>query len=384
MPYRIPSVSDINDFAGSNGLNVISTFSGCGGSSFGYKLAGCRVPVACEFIPEAVETYKANSPSTVVVSEDIRQVSGSDLLGRAGLLAGELDILDGSPPCSAFSMAGLRDKGWGIEKQYSGNTSQRVDDLFFEFTRLVDEIQPKVVVAENVAGLTVGDAKGYFKEIWSALESAGPGYVVNAAEIDSDRLGVPQKRKRLIFICVRQDITKKARYPQPLNTHVPVAAAIKDLPEPFPKWEDIDATPTDQREYDILRPGTRTRQAWDYTDVMKSKGCFRDAYLRLFNKDARYMWFRVPPNHPSPTITAKIPCLFRWDVPRTFSIPEIKRLSSFPDDFIVTGNFKQKWERIGRAVPPMMMGAIANQIVKEIFGYGGKTLVDQFYEDLSV
>src|SRR5690349_14191422 len=137
----VPSIDEINGtYAGSNGFTAISTFAGGGGSSTGYKWAGYKVPVALEFVDKAAATYRANAPSTHVIEDDIRNVSAADILNHAGLDVGDLDVLDGSPPCQAFSNAGLKDKGWGEEKQYSGGYSQQTDDLFFEYIRLIDGI----------------------------------------------------------------------------------------------------------------------------------------------------------------------------------------------------------------------------------------------------
>jgi DNA (cytosine-5)-methyltransferase 1 len=372
MIYRIPSIAEINALAGANGRTVISTFAGTGGSSTGYKMAGFDVRVAAEFIPEAADSYEANAPKTHVVRSDIRTIKGSDLLDLAGLARGDLDVLDGSPPCSAFSTAGLREDGWGVEKHYSGATNQRVDDLFFEFTRLIDEIDPKVIVAENVPGLISGVAQGYFKEIFAALEAAGRGYKVAARVLDASRLGVPQKRSRLLFVGVRKDLERDPVYPRPLPSKLTVtlSQAIADLPPPEPGT------------YSVLKPGTRTRMAWNYTDVLRDQGCFRHAYQRLYAKDARYMWFKLNPAKPCPTITAKIATLFRWDEPRTLSIAEIKRLSSFPDDFQLTGTTRQQWERVGRAVPPLMMGHLAAAIARGVFGWTDRSLVHQVVDNL--
>src|SRR4051812_23563290 len=136
-----------------NGFNAVSTFSGCGGSSLGYRMAGFRVLWCNEFIAAARETYRANAADyTVIDSRDIRQVKPEDVLSTIKMQPGQLDLLDGSPPCASFSMAGKRSALWGKTKKYS-ETAQRTDDLFFEFARLIRGIQPKVFVAENVAGL---------------------------------------------------------------------------------------------------------------------------------------------------------------------------------------------------------------------------------------
>lgn len=179
--YRIPSMAEIAAVPW-NGFNAVSLFSGCGGSSLGYKMAGFKVLWANEFIPAAQETYHVNHPDTILDTRDIRLVQAQDILDAIGLKMGELDLLDGSPPCASFSTAGKREKGWGQVKQYS-DTKQRTDDLFFEYARLVQGLQPKVFVAENVSGLVKGTAKGYFLEILAALKACG--YNVVAKVLDA-------------------------------------------------------------------------------------------------------------------------------------------------------------------------------------------------------
>jgi DNA (cytosine-5)-methyltransferase 1 len=167
-PYRVPSMGEIAALPW-NGLTVASTFSGCGGSSLGYRMAGFRVLYANEFVAAARDTYAANAaPYTVLDPRDIRTLQPADVLAALQLPAGELDVLDGSPPCASFSTAGKRQKDWGKVKTYS-ETAQRTDDLFFEFARILRGVQPRVFIAENVSGLVKGVAKGYFLDIlWKA------------------------------------------------------------------------------------------------------------------------------------------------------------------------------------------------------------------------
>ena len=161
--FKIPSMVEI-EATPWNGFKVASTFSGCGGSCLGYRIAGYKVVYANEFIESARQTYKANHPNSFLDPRDIRKINADDILEKINLKKGELDLFDGSPPCAAFSIGGKREAGWGKEKKYS-ETTQRVDDLFFEYARILDGLQPKVFVAENVAGLVQGTAKGYFKRI---------------------------------------------------------------------------------------------------------------------------------------------------------------------------------------------------------------------------
>jgi len=211
-PYRVPSMAEVAAIPW-NGLNAVSTFSGCGGSCLGYRMAGYRVLWANEFIPAAAETYRVNHPETILDTQDIRKVQPGDILDAIGMKAGELDLLDGSPPCASFSTAGRREKHWGKATKYS-DTVQRVDDLFFEYVRLLSGLRPKVFVAENVSGLVKGVAKGYFLEILGKLKACG--YRVGCRVLDSQWLGVPQARRRTIFIGVREDVCRDPVFPKPL------------------------------------------------------------------------------------------------------------------------------------------------------------------------
>jgi len=141
-PYRVPLMSEIDDFPW-NGYNVVSTFTGAGGACLGYKIAGFKALWASEFIPSAAEVYRLNFPGVHLDTRDIRQVQPQEILDTIGLKRGEVDVMEGSPPCASFSTAGKREAGWGKVVKYS-ETKQRVDDLFFEFIRLVEGVQPKV------------------------------------------------------------------------------------------------------------------------------------------------------------------------------------------------------------------------------------------------
>mgnify|MGYP001574675576 CR=1 FL=1 len=157
-PYRVPSMAEVAAVP-SNGLRVVSTFSGCGGSCLGFEMAGFRIVFASEFVEAARATYALNHPGVPIDERDVRIVTPEDVLAKIEMGAGELDVLEGSPPCASFSTAGKREKGWGKEKAYS-DTTQRADDLFFEYARLLKGMQPRMFVAENVSGLVKGKAKG--------------------------------------------------------------------------------------------------------------------------------------------------------------------------------------------------------------------------------
>ncbi len=337
--FSVPSMGEIAELP-SNGLKVISTFSGCGGSSLGYKLAGCSVLWANEFVESAREVYKANFPDTILDERDIRDIKPEDIFEATGLATGELDILDGSPPCASFSTAGRTSAGWGEEQKYS-ETTQRVDDLFFEFARLVKGTQPKAFVAENVAGLVRGKAVGYFKDIFRALVKAG--YRVGAQIVDAQFLGVPQARKRVIFIGIRNDLERVPIFPKPLPYVYTLDEAI-DL-HAFQTADSLSECDISSyaigAEWRLLRPG---EQSTKYFSLIKAH-----------------------PNKPSPTVTQTAGNVGAAGVVhpfecRKFTIAELRRICAFPDDFILTGTYTQQWERLGRAVPPPMMAAVARSV----------------------
>lgn len=431
-PYRVPTMDEIRALPW-NGFTAASSFSGCGGSSLGYRMAGFRIGWASEFIPAAQDTYRANAaPYTILDTRDIREVTPEEILAALGLAVGELDLWDGSPPCSDFSTAGKGSAGWGRVKAYS-DTHQRVDDLFFEYARLLKGLQPRTFVAENVSGLVKGKAKGYFKLILAELKAAG--YRVEARLLNASRLGVPQARQRMIFIGVREDLGLSPAYPRPLPYVYTVRDALPwilaqgdngafgaggmraaDVPSPT-----IGASPnTGNGRFPaskvIADPGPRVfhdtsgeRSQGDITDkpaptitVCRGRGdtviapyhfhmvdpaqqeensvdpetgtnihigryAIGKEWVKLKpgDKSERYKNLDRPdPDKPFPTVLVKggdvsAASATHWAEARKLNLQELRAIGGFPPDFTLTGTYEQRWERIGRAVPPVMMGHIA-------------------------
>lgn len=354
-PYRVPSMDEIRALE-PNGIKVISTFSGGGGSSLGYRMAGCTVIGASEFVPAAYEVYRLNaSPSTVIWTDDIREMSGVDMLRDVGLAVGELDILDGSPPCAAFSTAGKRSEGWGKVKKYS-DTAQRVDDLFYEFARLLEEMKPRSFVAENVEGLVKGVSKGYFMAIHARLVKCG--YDVRAAVLDASRLGVPQARKRVIFIGMRNDLGMSPKHPEPLTYVYTMRDALPWLSDELvvtvPKWGGPKSG-----ESTIDRP-VFTITAGGVSNTTPDR--FLLASDRALSDDLR----DAETGEDLSRVAAIISDRYPHKVARKLSIAELRRLCSYPDDYQLLGNYAQRWERLGRSVPPVMMKHIAENVARTL------------------
>ena len=374
-PYAIPTMESLKDIP-KNDFNVVSTFSGCGGTCLGYKLAGFNVLWASEFIPAAQEVYRLNHPETILDTRDIRQVTGSEILTAIGLPRGGVDVLEGSPPCASFSTAGKKEKNWGQLVSYS-DTTQKVDDLFYEFIRLVDEIQPKVFVAENVSGLVKGTAKGFFKNILMTMRTLN--YTVEVKLLNAAWLGVPQARQRLFFIGVRNDLEKAPAFPKPL----PYFYTLSDV-LPYIKKVKLGGKPNSwgdaaNRESPTIVQSAASRSESAYLDgggwietatfIEPSSAIGKEwDNLREGQHSGKYITLtRTSRQRPSPTVVANSPSsVLHPTERRKFSIEELKIISSFPADFQLTGTFAKQWERIGRAVPPFMARAIAETIRDEI------------------
>jgi DNA (cytosine-5)-methyltransferase 1 len=339
-------------------FTVVSMFAGGGGSSTGYKLAGGNVLAVNEFVPAAQEVYHKNYPETPIFGDDIRQLNGQTILDKIGLKKGELDILDGSPPCSSFSTAGKREKDWGKTKKYS-DTSQRTDDLFFEFARILNEIQPKVFICENVKGLTMGQSAELLggeqfslfekpKTIFDALVECG--YNVRYQVLNAKDYGVPQSRERTIFIGVRKDIRTKITFPRPYGFVINLNEGLEGVVN----TED------------------------DIADAMYKEGVVKNYLVQMKEGETGDMYAengyfglqRVSRDKPCPTIRArqgnKGACLCHWEEHRELSIPELTRIMSFPEDYYLGDKYSKKAERLGRAVPPLMMKALAEHIYNNI------------------
>tara|TARA_B110000977_G_scaffold2428_1_gene3300 strand:+ start:1824 stop:3020 length:1197 start_codon:yes stop_codon:yes gene_type:complete len=392
MKYVPYNLQDVYDASAQNKFTVISTFAGGGGSSTGYRLAGGKVLVVNEFVEEAQETYKENYPETHILPGDIKKLNGKDFLDASGLKVGEVDILDGSPPCSAFSVAGKlshniheeeridlfgnvtiekvsgkHSDGWNQTKNYSdGKTVENIEDLFFEFLRVAEEIKPKVIIAENVKGLTIGEAKTYFNKILNTFEEIG--YEVVAQVLDSRYYGVSQTRTRVIFIAIRQDVlsavglnfmTLSTLFPDPSNIVIPVKDVMVGLEYDAEEVKYL----TDKFTNTAYWKQTGSKMEIDPPKVLTG--------MDYHPKGHHFNLKRVSQYAPAPTLTAMGSAdttagAFHWIEPRKLTLGELKRIMSLPDDFKLTGKWNQKAERIGRMVPPLMMKAIATSVYEKV------------------
>lgn len=353
--WQAPSMDDVRAGEDKALFTHVSLFAGLGGSSTGMRLAGAHTLGINEFIDYRNDIYARNYPKCQVWNDDIRTLTGEEILRRIGLKKGELDVLDGSPPCSDFSTnnMGKREKQWGNEKKYS-NKTQRVDDLFYEFARVLKEIQPKVFVAENVKGLTVGNAETILGDRSKTLRSLldieeedevsdvskfngkdetivetlrACGYRVSFQVMNCAHYGIPQIRERLIFIGVRNDIADEKKL-------------LPSFPKPFTKQNQIigkDAIGNFLFNGGnvILNPETMTyRYVKEYfpphttklgvINTMKANGF--GTYAHRYHRDNWDKVFYTVVAQDGNNVIHSL-------VDRYWSVCEAKKIQSFPDDF---------------------------------------------------
>lgn len=333
------------DFTKDKG-KVFSCFSCGGGSTMGYKLAGYDVIGNLEFDEKKNETYNKNHHPKYSYCEDIRDFR------KRGDLPDELyalDILDGSPPCKSFSMAGSREETWGKEVEKYGHT-QVWDDLFFEFIALAKKLQPKVVVAENVKGLLLGNAKKYVQRIYEAFEDAG--YVCMHNLFDASTMGVPQKRERVIFTCFRRDLAKDFMQNDSLFAEFctpKIDFYFNEKPILYKEYADYQG--------EAVKSPVMARLIENRREGDKILG---DALYRLEQRESFYSQTYIHDDSVSATLTAHRDCLFSFKSGTYLSKSETCSIATFPQDYDFCES--QFWELCGRAVPPVMMAQISSRI----------------------
>lgn len=191
------------DYPETEDIKVFSCFACGGGSTMGYKLAGCKVLGDLEIDPRINEVYVKNHNPIFNYVMDIRDFNRLEELPEELY---HLDILDGSPPCTCFSMAGDREETWGKKKKFAEwQAEQTLDDLSFHFIETVNKLRPKVVIMENVEGLLLGEAWTYVQRIYQGFNEIG--YDLKHYLVKCERLGVPQTRLYAVFVGVRKDLS---------------------------------------------------------------------------------------------------------------------------------------------------------------------------------
>lgn len=333
------------DYPKSNGLKVFSCFACGGGSTMGYKLAGCEVIGDLEIDKRMNDVYLANHNPKFNYIMDIRdfnKMPNSELPKELF----NLDILDGSPPCTTFSMAGKREKTWGKKKKFrEGQKEQTLDDLSFIFIETVNKLKPKFVVMENVEGLTKGNAWGYVQKIYAAFYKIG--YKVKHWLLKGENMGIPQRRHRVFFIATKLDIDLNK-----LNmgfTYEPVEFyKIKS--------EHGDSAGITDNILGLIKYAK-------YGDRNLENACYKTR-----GKNSFFNYCFVYDDQVAPTITAHCNNI-RWCDKTHLSRQDIISMSTFPQDFnFLSDNLDSICYVCGMSVPPVMIKRVAERIKPFLLG----------------
>ena len=369
-------------------LTAIDLFCGAGGLSQGFMEAGFEILAANDFDSNAAKTFKLNHPSSRFYDGPIQDISTDAMLEAAGLSSGELDVLIGGPPCQAFSVYNHRR---GMHDKRSG--------LFREYLRMVEGLMPRMVVMENVTGITSVAEGRAVDEIYRSMEKLG--FHVEHRVLRAEEFGVPQERRRIFFIGVRDG--KRLEWPEPTHflerdlfslqsehkLFVTVADAISDLPELNIKdgveEAEYDAEP--ESEYQELM---RRRSKVLYNHVaphladinlqrlkhIPQGGSWRDIPVELLpagmkrakRSDHTKRYGRLHPKGLASTILTK--CDLHWGAfihptqERSLTVREAARFQSFPDRFRFTGSRVEQFRQVGNAVPPLLAKAVASSVAR--------------------
>lgn len=313
-------------------VKVFSTFSCGGGSSMGYKRAGFQVLGNVEIDKKINEMYKANHHPKYNFLMDLRKFNELENLPEELY---HLDILDGSPPCSTFSMAGSREDSWNKVKKFKeGQEAQRLDDLFFVYLDTVEKLKPKISIAENVSGILLGNARGYCNEIIKRYHSLG--YDVQIFKLNAAKMDVPQGRERVFFIANNQGFPKLQ-----LNFDNPII--------PFGEIKSERG-----KELNHNSMAYRMAQRINYGDRDLSDVCKRERNkISMFGIKIAYDELVCC------TLTAGS-SMIRYSDRKKLSDEDIVHISTFPEDYDF-GENKANYV-CGMSVPPNMMANIANEI----------------------
>lgn len=340
--------------------NIIDLFSGAGGLSYGFEQAGFNVLLGVDNDSKALETFQKNHKNSQTLCGDITNVSYEEdikpLIGDK-----KIDLIVGGPPCQGMSLSGPR----------------KFDDprnkLYLSYIRLVKEIQPTAFVIENVIGI-ISLFKGKIKD--SIIEEFSKmGYRVQYKILLASDYGVPQNRKRVIFIGTRKD---GFEYPEPLGTIVTTEMALSDLPtlENEPGQEEMAYISAPENDYQkqmrkhsskVLNhiAAKHSEKVTNTIALVPDGGNYKNLPEELRNtRNFNVAWTRFASWKPAPTIDTGHRHHFHYKYNRVPTVRESARLQSFPDNFIFYGSKTQQFRQVGNAVPPLMAQQIANSLLE--------------------
>ncbi len=361
--YRVYKKSDVQTLLGSlfpeitndkvsnfvnpeNSYSVVELFAGAGGLAIGLENAGLKCVALNEIDKYACQTLRTNRPNWNVLEGDIKNFNFSTFKNK-------VDVVTGGFPCQAFSYAG---------KKLGLNDARGT--LFYEFARVVQEINPAICLGENVRGLLSHENGKTLQGMISVLDEIGYR-VVPVQVLKAINYRVPQKRERLILIGIRKDIDLNYEYPKPHNKIFTLKDALK-------KGElfKSDVPKSDGAKY----PKNKKK----VLDLVPPKGYWRDLPLDIQKEYMGGSFYlgggktgmarRIGWDEPSLTLTCspaqKQTERCHPDETRPFTVREYARIQTFPDDWIFSGPLSQQYKQIGNAVPVNLGQEIGYSIVK--------------------
>lgn len=350
-----------------NQLTAISLFTGAGGLDYGFEAAGFRTTVALEIDERCIRTLRHNR-DWPLISRDIAQVSSAELLAKAELEPGEVDVLIGGPPCQPFSKSGF----------WATGASRRLDDpraaTLEGYLRMLTEARPRAFLLENVEGLGFRGKDEGLRLITEELKrinaACGTRYSASFAVLNAAEFGVPQQRRRMFIIGARDGTS--FRFPSPTHArepetdwaetrqaHVTAWDALHDLSEP-----DDDSLLLKGKWAGLLPSIPEGQNYLWHTD--------RGGGEPLFGWRRRYWSFllKLAKDQPAWTIQAQPgPATgpFHWNN-RRLSMREMARLQTFPDDVEIIGSCADVQRQIGNAVPSLLAEILARAIAVQLLG----------------
>lgn len=374
-----------------NAPTSIDLFSGCGGLTLGFQMAGVRSILASDIDENCEKTFNCNFPHIPFICKDITEITLQDVKEVIG--DKRPDIIVGGPPCQGFSLANKR------RGKIADDPRNR---LFYSFVKFVDWYSPKAFVMENVKGLLSMQDGKVIKTIVDEFSNAGQyGYNVSYKILKASDYGVPQNRERVVLIGFRKDLKKEPLFPTPLQQdhYVTVDEAIADLPqieagqgcevqeyrcEPQNAYQRMMRngseyvlnhiamrhTPRLVERFKAIKPGQSLIDVWETHGSVKRGAPSEKSNIKFSQNNQR-----LHGDQPAPTIAASFQSNFiHPHLNRNFTAREGARLQSFPDTFVFEGmRTKMSWEKglsqyqqIGNAVPVLMAKAIAECVINQL------------------
>lgn len=336
-------------------ITILELFAGCGGLAQGFsQVDGYKILYANEFDEVIAETYRLNHPGVVISTTDIVSLMPEKV--EKNLKTKSIDLIIGGPPCQGFSTSGKRDK------------KDPRNSLFMEFIRFVQYFQPKAVLMENVSGILSMETQAKTK-VFDVIkaEFANIGYKVEAQLLNAAEYGVPQVRKRTIFLGNRMGWP--VSFPHPTHTEqefVTLREAISDLKSLSSNEKD----PKDVLHFAIEHSKNHL-QMMKYLLEGDAACNIEDESIRPtsgFNNQYARLWW----DKPGMTITRAFQCVSscRCIHPtdnRALTIREAARIQTFPDSYKFNGATTSIRLQIGNAVPPLLAKVLAQHLKETWF-----------------